>query len=45
MAENRDNILKKIETNLKYQFKNKQLLDRALTHRSFSNLHNERLEF
>ncbi|QRN40849.1 MAG: ribonuclease III [Neisseriaceae bacterium] len=34
-----------LENNLQYTFKNKNLLKQALTHRSFSPLNNERLEF
>ncbi len=34
-----------LETRIGYSFKNKALLHRALTHRSFSVEHNERLEF
>jgi ribonuclease-3 len=34
-----------LQTRLQHQFKNPDLLDRALTHRSFSVEHNERLEF
>lgn len=36
---------KKLEDVLKYQFKDQSLLAQALTHRSFSSGHNERLEF
>ena len=34
-----------LESRIGYQFKNKALLKRALTHRSFASEHNERLEF
>ncbi|GAA0523969.1 MULTISPECIES: ribonuclease III [Pigmentiphaga] len=34
-----------IETSLAYTFRNKSLLEQALTHRSHSSKHNERLEF
>lgn len=34
-----------LETSLGYAFKNPELLDQALTHRSAARLHNERLEF
>ena len=34
-----------LETSLAYNFKNKSLLEQALTHRSHSSRHNERLEF
>ena len=34
-----------LEARIGYQFKNKALLKRALTHRSFAAEHNERLEF
>lgn len=34
-----------LESRIGYQFKNKTLLKRALTHRSFASEHNERLEF
>ncbi|MEM8498789.1 MAG: ribonuclease III [Pseudomonadota bacterium] len=34
-----------IECALDYRFSNKKLLDQALTHRSYSGQHNERLEF
>lgn len=34
-----------LETTLDYSFKNKSLLEQALTHRSHSSKHNERLEF
>lgn len=34
-----------LEECIGYQFKNRQLLERAVTHRSFSSQHNERLEF
>ena len=37
--------LKVLEERLGYVFKDKQLLQKALTHRSFSAQHNERLEF
>lgn len=37
--------LKVLETKLKYEFKDKNLLIQALTHRSFSAKNNERLEF
>ena len=38
--------LKKIQTKLKYEFKNIELLELALTHKSSNNfLNNERLEF
>lgn len=36
---------KKLEDVLKYQFNDQTLLIQALTHRSFSSAHNERLEF
>ncbi|MFM2479495.1 ribonuclease III [Celerinatantimonas sp. MCCC 1A17872] len=35
----------RLQRSLGYTFKNKQLLDQALTHRSASSVHNERLEF
>lgn len=35
----------KIEEKLGYKFKNETLLNQALTHKSFSKTHNERLEF
>ena len=41
MASNQD----KLESVIGYQFLDSGLLDRALTHRSFSALNNERLEF
>ncbi|MDG1162086.1 MAG: ribonuclease III [Burkholderiales bacterium] len=34
-----------LESKIKYSFKNKHLLDEAITHRSFGSLNNERLEF
>ncbi|MFK7733450.1 MAG: ribonuclease III domain-containing protein, partial [Pseudomonadales bacterium] len=34
-----------IESRLNYRFSNKNLLSQALTHRSYSTHHNERLEF
>ena len=34
-----------LETSLAYTFRNKSLLEQALTHRSHSSKHNERLEF
>ena len=34
-----------LEKRIDYVFKNKKLLERAVTHRSFSAEHNERLEF
>jgi ribonuclease-3 len=34
-----------LETSLDYSFRNKSLLEQALTHRSHSSKHNERLEF
>lgn len=34
-----------LEERIGYTFKNKELLRRAMTHRSFSAEHNERLEF
>ena len=38
--------LRELESILKYNFKNKDLLNRALTHKSFSNIiNNEKLEF
>ncbi len=37
--------LKVLEKRIGYPFKNRQLLQMALTHRSFSTRHNERLEF
>ena len=37
--------LKVLEERLGYEFKDRQLLRMALTHRSFSAQHNERLEF
>lgn len=37
--------LELLEERLQYRFKDKTLLQRALTHRSFSAAHNERLEF
>ncbi|CAL1329453.1 Ribonuclease 3 [Candidatus Providencia siddallii] len=38
-------LLKKLQHKLNYQFKRNELLIQALTHRSLSNIHNERLEF
>ena len=38
-------ILNALETSLDYSFRNKSLLEQALTHRSHSSKHNERLEF
>ena len=41
-----DKHLKELENILKYSFKNKDLLNRALTHKSFDNSkNNEKLEF
>lgn len=37
--------LTKLQKKLNYSFKDVQLLNRALTHRSYSSTHNERLEF
>ncbi len=37
--------LSELETSIGYKFKNRKLLERAMTHRSFSIEHNERLEF
>ena len=37
--------LQELEKRIGYQFKNRALLRRATTHRSFSADHNERLEF
>ena len=37
--------LKTLQRSLQHEFKNPSLLDRAVTHRSFSADHNERLEF
>ena len=37
--------MKSLEKNIGYQFKNRQLLKEALTHRSYSASHYERLEF
>ena len=38
--------LKELENSIKYSFKNKSLLESALTHKSFdSNKNNEKLEF
>lgn len=34
-----------LEERIGYHFTNRQLLERAVTHRSFSSQHNERLEF
>lgn len=34
-----------LERQLSYQFKDKQILKQALTHKSYKHLHNERLEF
>jgi ribonuclease III len=52
MPEKRNHLLGELEVKLQYQFKNKALLDQALTHRSFvhENLNldwknNERMEF
>lgn len=39
------NKLKKLQTKINYQFKRIDLLERALTHRSAANKHNERLEY
>ena len=39
-------LLKELEEILKYNFKNKAFLQKALTHKSFSNdVNNEKLEF
>ena len=40
-----NNSLNGLQQRLQYQFKNVELLKRAVTHRSFSSDHNERLEF
>ena len=41
-----DKIIKELEIILKYNFKNKNLLQKAFTHKSFSiDLNNEKLEF
>ncbi len=40
-----DGALSRLQARLQYQFSDPQLLVRALTHRSFSADHNERLEF
>ena len=38
--------IKELENIVKYNFKNKELLHRALTHKSYDNTHNnEKLEF
>ena len=37
--------LKALQSRLQHEFRNPNLLTRALTHRSFSIDHNERLEF
>lgn len=37
--------LKKLEQHIGYEFKNSSLLEQAVTHRSHSSQHNERLEF
>ena len=39
------NALKGLQDRIAYRFVNLSLLKRALTHRSFSSDHNERLEF
>ena len=36
---------KELEIILKYVFKDKKLLNRAITHKSFSKINNEKLEF
>lgn len=41
----RQQYLQQLQTSINYQFKNLQLLDQALTHRSHSARNNERLEF
>ncbi len=37
--------LKNLQYRIKYKFKNQKILLLSLTHRSYSNIHNERLEF
>ncbi|MEE4204444.1 MAG: ribonuclease III [Halieaceae bacterium] len=44
-TEARDRQLAALETECGYAFADRELLDRALTHRSFSKTNNERLEF
>ena len=38
-------LVKELENIINYNFKNKDLLHRALTHKSFSMNNNEKLEF
>ncbi len=45
ISSNRDQALKRLEGRLDYHFKNARLLELALTHKSHSRQHNERLEF
>ena len=40
-----EKIIKEIEEILNYNFKNKKLIQKALTHKSYSNINNEKLEF
>ncbi len=44
-SSNRDQALTRLQSRLNYQFKNRRLLEVALTHKSHSRQHNERLEF
>ena len=37
--------IKELESSIKYSFKNKDLLHKALTHKSYSENNNEKLEF
>lgn len=41
----KSSILQKLQIEIAYQFTNQQLLEQALSHKSFSSLNNERLEF
>ena len=42
---NRDAVLARLESGLGYHFRDKGLLEQALTHKSYARRHNERLEF
>jgi len=44
-SSNRDQALNRLQGRLDYQFKDARLLELALTHKSHSRAHNERLEF
>ena len=37
--------IKELEKIIKYNFKKSSLLEKALTHKSFNNINNEKLEF